>query len=237
MRISTAAALAACLAVATAGPLGRLAAQDMSYKPDVAPASPEAQQASKSFRVAPGTKVSLFAAEPMLANPVAFCVDERGRFFVCETFRHQAGVTDNRNHMNWLDADVACRSVDDRVEMYRKYLGKDGFAAFNVEHERVRLIEDKDGDGVADAATVFADGFKDAADGIGAGVLARKGTSTSPASPTSGGSRIPTTTARPTSGSRSAPATASTSPCSATTSTASRWGRMGGCTSRSATAG
>ena len=173
--VSTAAALAACLTLSSAGLFSPARAQDMSYKPEVAPASPEAAQASKSFRVPAGTKVSLFAAEPMLANPVAFCIDERGKFYVAETFRHSSGVTDNRSHMNWLDADMACRTVNDRVEMYRKYLGKDGFAAFNTEHERVRLIEDKDGDGKADAATIFADGFKDAADGIGAGVLARKG--------------------------------------------------------------
>ncbi len=173
--VSIAAALAACLAIGSAELAGVALAQDLSYKPEVAPASPEASQASKLFRVAPGTKLSLFAAEPMLANPVAFCTDEHGRFYVAETFRHDAGVTDNRNHMNWLDADMACRTVGDRVEMYRKYLGKDGFAAFNTEHERVRMIEDKDGDGVADHASVFADGFKDAADGIGAGVLARKG--------------------------------------------------------------
>ena len=174
-KVTTAAALAACLALASAGSTSFAHAQDKSYLPDVAPASPEASQAAKLFRVAPGTKLSLFAAEPMLANPVAFGFDEKGKLYVCETFRHHAGVTDNRGHMNWLDADVACRSVDDRVEMYRKYLGREGFAAYNVEHERVRLIEDKDGDGKADVATVFADGFKDAADGIGAGVLARKG--------------------------------------------------------------
>ena len=171
-----AAALAACLTSSLVGlPGGTARGQDKSYLPDIVPASPEAAQASKSFKVAPGTKLSLFAAEPMVANPVVFGFDERGRIYVCETFRHHAGVTDNRNHMNWLDADVASRSVADRVEMYRKFLGKDGFAAFNTEHERVRLIEDRDGDGTADHATVFADGFKDAADGIGAGVLARKG--------------------------------------------------------------
>src|SRR5262249_11952435 len=42
------------------------------------------------------------------------------------------------------------------------------------EHDRVRLVEDSDGDGVADKASVFADGFHDAAAGIGSGVLARK---------------------------------------------------------------
>ena len=170
-----AAMLAACLTLGSTDLVDSLSAQDMSYKPDVAAASPEALQASKSFKVAPGMKLSLFAAEPMLANPVAFCVDEHGKFYVCETFRHHAGVTDNRNHMNWLDADVASRSVDDRVAMYRKFLKPGEFDAFNVEHERIRLIEDKDGDGKADTATVFADGFKDAADGIGAGVLARNG--------------------------------------------------------------
>ncbi len=150
-------------------------AQHEGYKPEVAPASPEAAQSIKSIRLAPGLKVELFAAEPLLANPVALTIDDQGKVYVAETFRLHAGVTDNRSHMNWLDADMACRTVADRVAMYRKYLGTDGFAAYNVEHERVRLIEDRDGDGRADASSVFADGFKDAADGIGAGVLARKG--------------------------------------------------------------
>ncbi len=169
-----AALLAACVTLATPA-AGPARAQDESYKPEVSRASPEASQAARSFRLAPGLKIDLFASEPRLANPVAFCIDERGRFYVAETFRHTSGVTDNRSHMNWLDADMACRTVADRVAMYRKFLGTEGFAAYNVDHERVRLIEDRDGDGKADHDTVFADGFKDAADGIGAGVLARKG--------------------------------------------------------------
>ena len=35
-----------------------------------------------------------------------------------------AGVTDTRGHMNWLDDDLACRTVADRVAMYRKYPGQ-----------------------------------------------------------------------------------------------------------------
>jgi quinoprotein glucose dehydrogenase len=148
---------------------------DELYKPKVAGPSPEASVAAKSIRLAPGLKLELFAAEPHLANPVAFCIDGRGRFFVAETFRLHAGVTDNRSHMNWLDADMAAKTVADRVAMYKKYLSPKEFQDYNVEHERVKLIEDVDGDGKADRSTVFADGFKDAADGIGAGLLARKG--------------------------------------------------------------
>ncbi|MGP0062426.1 MAG: PVC-type heme-binding CxxCH protein [Isosphaeraceae bacterium] len=144
------------------------------YAPRIAPASDEPIRAMRSFRVPAGLTVELFASEPLLANPVAFAVDEKGVFYVAETFRHSDGVTDTRNHMNWLDDDLASRTVADRVAMYKKYLGA-GFARYNVEHERVRRIVDRDGDGRADASTVFADGFNDPAAGIGAGLLARKG--------------------------------------------------------------
>jgi quinoprotein glucose dehydrogenase len=153
---------------------GTLPAQpSRPYTPFIAPASAEGERAMRSFRVPAGLKVELFAAEPLLANPVAFCIDEKGVFYVAETFRHGAGVTDTRNHMVWLDDDLASRTVADRVAMYQKYLGA-AFASFEHEHERVRRIVDSDGDGRADTATVFADGFNDPAAGIGAGVLARK---------------------------------------------------------------
>jgi quinoprotein glucose dehydrogenase len=144
------------------------------YTPFVAAASREGQQAIKRFQLPQGLQAELFAAEPLLANPVAFCFDEKGRCYVAETFRLHHGVTDNREHMNWLDDDLACRTVADRVAMYRKYL-QDKFAAYETDHDRVRLLVDSDGDGVADQATVFADGFHHAAEGIGSGVLARKG--------------------------------------------------------------
>jgi quinoprotein glucose dehydrogenase len=150
-------------------------AQDESYKPEVAKATEEPQKALKSLRVAPGFKVELFAAEPLLANPVAFHIDEKGKFYVIETFRHSDGVTDTRSHMNWLDDDLKSRTVADRVAMYRKYFKPDEFAKYAKQQDRIKLIEDTDGDGKADKATVFADGFNLPETGIGAGVLARKG--------------------------------------------------------------
>lgn len=139
--------------------------------PRIAKASDEAVKAIRGFRIPEGLTVELFAAEPLLANPVAFSFDGKGVLYVAETFRHSDGVLDTRGHLNWLDADLACRTVADRVAMYRKYLGK-SFATMNRQQERVRRVVDRDGDGKADAATVFADGFNDPAAGIGAGVLA-----------------------------------------------------------------
>ncbi|HKB34905.1 MAG TPA: PVC-type heme-binding CxxCH protein, partial [Gemmataceae bacterium] len=144
------------------------------YEPRVAPASKEALAAMKRLRLPKGLAVDLYAAEPLLANPVCFCFDEKGRCYVAETFRLHAGVTDNRGHMNWLDDDLAARSVADRLALYRKFL-RDRVKDYEKEHDRVRLLLDTDGDSKPDKAVVFADGFHRAEDGIGAGLLARKG--------------------------------------------------------------
>lgn len=145
------------------------------YTPLVAKSSDEAEKAIKRFKLPAGVTAKVWAAEPLLANPVAFAFDERGRCFVAETFRLHHGVTDNRRHMYWLDDDIACRTVDDRVAMYRKH-AKDKFeSTYEKEHDRVRVVVDSTGSGVADKSFVFADGFKGAAEGIGAGLLARKG--------------------------------------------------------------
>src|SRR5262245_3671422 len=71
---------------------------DKPYNPPVAAASDEGVKALQRIRVPQGTNLSLFAAEPLLAHPVAFSIDEKGRFFVAETFRLHKGVTDNRDH-------------------------------------------------------------------------------------------------------------------------------------------
>jgi quinoprotein glucose dehydrogenase len=149
----------------------------------------------KKFRLPEGLQVELFAAEPHLANPVAFCVDEKGRFYVAETFRLSAGVMDIRGRKDWpsqdyvdsltpsekadlsdalLNAELSSRSVADRIAMYKKFMRKKA-DALAIESERISLIEDQDGDGKADRSSVFAEGFNRMEDGLGAGVLARKG--------------------------------------------------------------
>ncbi len=138
--------------------------------PKVAAASDEAERTIKSLQLPSGFKAEVFAAEPHLANPVAFDIDHQNRFWVAETFRLHAGVTDIRGKMSWLDEDLASRSVSDRIAMMQRHEGEK-FADYEQNADRVKLILDTDGDGKADASTVFADGFSNAADGIGAGVL------------------------------------------------------------------
>lgn len=145
------------------------------YAKQISKISDAGAKAIKRFQVADGLRISLFAAEPMLANPVAFCFDEQGRCYVVETFRLHKGVTDNRGHPSqWTDDDLACRTVADRLALYKKHLGKK-YDSYGVHDDRVRLIEDTDGDGVADKASIFAGGFTKPEDGLASGVLAHRG--------------------------------------------------------------
>jgi len=141
------------------------------YEPKIAPASDEGKQAMALFQLPPGFVVEQWAAEPLLANPVAIFPADSGEVYVAESFRLHKGVTDIREHMDWLDDDNASRTVEDEVAMFKKHLSPEAYAAILTERERVRLLRDLDGDGVADKAFVFDDRFGDPADGIGAGVL------------------------------------------------------------------
>lgn len=144
------------------------------YNPPIAAASDEAAQATAAIGLPAGFRAELAAAEPELANPVAFTFDDRGRILVCETFRTDRGAEDNRRHMNWLDDDLAARSIEDRLAYIRKHAGPD-LKAYTTEHDRLRLLVDRDADGRFEVSTIFADGFNGVLDGIGAGVLARNG--------------------------------------------------------------
>jgi quinoprotein glucose dehydrogenase len=143
-------------------------------EPVVDPASDDATLALKRFSLPKGLEARLWAAEPMLANPVAIDFDEKGRLFVSETHRYRSSVLDIRGYMGMLELDLATRTIEDRVALNKTVFGAQA-PQLAIESEVVRLVEDQDGDGKADASRVFADGFNSELDGIASGVLARHG--------------------------------------------------------------
>ncbi len=142
--------------------------------PVIDPASEDATLAIKRFSLPAGLEAKLWAAEPMLANPVAFDFDEKGRLFVSETYRYRSSVLDIRDYMGMLELDLAARTIEDRVALHKQVFGAQA-KDFAIEGEVVRLVEDTNGDGVADKSGAFADGFNTELDGIASGVLARHG--------------------------------------------------------------
>jgi quinoprotein glucose dehydrogenase len=142
---------------------------------EIAPASDEAEQALERMKLPAGLKASLWAAEPMLANPVAFNIDEQGRIFVAETYRYRSSVLDIRDYLWMLEDDLATRTIEEREKLVAEKLGAEGTKELSIESERLRLIEDRDGDGKADHSGLYAEGFNSVLDGIASGVVARRG--------------------------------------------------------------
>ncbi len=90
-----------------------------------------APEAAKSFQLLDDFRMTLLAAEPLVTDPVALCYDADGRCYVAEM--NDYPYTDKANHKAMQE-----NPTDQAI-------GK------------IRLLEDLDGDGTFDKATVFAD--------------------------------------------------------------------------------
>lgn len=158
----------------TSAPPNTLRAPERVAEPQYTPASDEPIKAMKRFQLPAGFTSALWAGEPLLGNPVAFCFDEQGRAFVAETFRYRTSVLDIRHYLFMLEDDLASRTTDDRIGYTKKNFPSD-WQKLEIETEIVRLVEDKNGDGRAEASSVYAGEMKTLLDGINSGVLAYNG--------------------------------------------------------------
>lgn len=129
------------------------------------------------LQVQEGYSKQLIASEPQIMDPVAFCFDDDGNILVAESFRQEQGVEDNRSSAFWLHADLGLQNLDDRYKMYEYYADQrvNGMEYYKEFEDRIRKLQDTNGDGVYETATIFADGFNDPMDGTGAGVIALNG--------------------------------------------------------------
>jgi quinoprotein glucose dehydrogenase len=143
-------------------------------EPIIAPASNEAELALQIIQAPDDLDVKLWAAEPMLVNPVAIDVDEMGRVFVSETNRYLTSTLDIRSYMGMLELDLASRTIEDRMALIDSVFEEEA-SDFKIETEIVRILEDTNGDGKADFSAPFAGGFNESLSGIASGVLARNG--------------------------------------------------------------
>ena len=86
-----------------------------------------APESARRLKAAPGLEATLWASEPMLANPTNIDIDSRGRVWVTEGLN------------------------------YRLSRGRNGRFHRDETADKIKILEDTDGDGKADKVTVFAD--------------------------------------------------------------------------------
>ena len=126
-------------------------------------------------------------------DPVAISFDNQGRAYVSQTQRRKANDLDIRQNRDWISTDLSFQSPDDKRAFYHRTFfsensdankkrvkdynqdGKHDLADLQFLSERIHLIEDSDGDGLADKTSIYAEGFVDEIGGIAAGVLHHDG--------------------------------------------------------------
>lgn len=121
MRISIA-ALLSILAVSVRPATDAGVTDDAPKKPAALKSPLSPQEALKHFKLTPGLRIELVAAEPQIESPVAMTFDEDGKLWVVEMRDYPNGPGKGQKPQG-----------------------------------RIRILEDKDGDGFYETSTIFAD--------------------------------------------------------------------------------
>ena len=140
--------------------------------------SPPPETSFDMILVPDGFTKQIIASEPLVMDPVSFCFDDQGHILVAESFRQELGVPDNRSSAYWLMDDLASQTIEDRLAMYEKWADQheEGIDFYTNKQDRIRVLTDRNKDGVFDRVTDFASGFNEPLDGTGAGLFAMDGT-------------------------------------------------------------
>lgn len=148
--------------------------------------------AIENLQVADGLDISLWAPGPLLKNAVAISFDAAGAAYVSETQRRKSSDLDIRDHRDWMTEDIALQSLEDTKAFHLQKLATENseinvwledhngdgvrdYRDLTVESEIIRKVWDSDGDGKADASTIYADGFNDMLSGVAAGIMHENG--------------------------------------------------------------
>ncbi|HET6883378.1 MAG TPA: hypothetical protein VFI31_24725, partial [Pirellulales bacterium] len=104
------------------------------------------EEAAQQIRVAEGLELQLFAAEPLVRQPVSMSFDHRGRLWVLQYLQYP-----NPNGLKPTAVDEYLRTKYDRLPEPPPR-GPKG-------NDRITILEDVDGDGRADRAKEFLSGL------------------------------------------------------------------------------
>ncbi len=135
-----------------------------------------ASQRAKNIQLPDTMEVSVWANQTLTQNPGYFNFDSKGRMFMAEIDRIGKGVDDIRGYpVDMTIEDIQIETLADRIAMYQNHAERVPMSYYKKGSDQIRLIQDSNNDGVADTSQIFATGFNDTLDGLGADVIEREG--------------------------------------------------------------
>jgi putative membrane-bound dehydrogenase-like protein len=137
---------------------------DPAELPRIPPLEPD--EALSSFRLRPGFRIELVAAEPLIRDPIEICFDENGRLFVVEMIDYSE-LRDAQPHLGRIRL-LEDTDADGRFDQSRVYAEDlpwptgvfcwdDGI--FVAATPDLLYLKDTDGDGRSDTRSVVLTGF------------------------------------------------------------------------------
>ena len=150
----------------------------------------ESARAGVSAIVADGLKLSLWATDSLAPDPIAMDVDNEGRIYITRSNRNKNSEFDIRGHRDWMTASIGLQSVADRRAFLRETFAPEKskenqwFPDLNndsihdwqdlaVQKDEVWMMEDSDGDGIADVSTQILNDFNDEINDVAGALLVR----------------------------------------------------------------
>ena len=139
-----------------------------------------------------GLELSLWAADTLLADPIALTIDDQSNVYISRTNRQKNSEFDIRGHMDWVPASIALQTVEDRRAFLRaefapekseennwlpdlNHDGSHDWQDLTVEKEEIIKIADLSGDGIADFSQLFLKDFHEEITDCAGAILALNG--------------------------------------------------------------
>lgn len=140
--------------------------------------------------VADGLELSLWATDSLAPDPIAMDIDDLGRVYITRSNRNKNSEFDIRGHRDWMTESIALQTVEERraflhktfapelsqENSWLKDLNNDSIHDWHdlaVEKDEVWMLEDEDGDGIADVSTQILNDFNDEVNDVAGALLVR----------------------------------------------------------------
>ncbi|MFX0557629.1 HEAT repeat domain-containing protein [Maribacter sp. CXY002] len=147
-------------------------------------------RANVSAIVGDGLELSLWATDSLAPDPIAMDMDKNGKVYITRSNRNKNSEFDIRGHRDWMTASIGLQSVEERREFLHETFAPERSKENNwfpdlnndsihdwhdlaVEKDEIWMLEDTNGDGIADVSTQILNDFNDEVNDVAGALLVR----------------------------------------------------------------
>ncbi len=148
----------------------------------------QAAESQISPTLADGLKLSLWAVDSLVYDPISIQVTDDGSLYYTRTNRQKNSEFDIRGHQDWEIESISLQTIEDKRSFLQKTLspemsdkntwladvngdGSHDWRDMTVEREELYRLEDKDGDGMADYSQMMVQDFNDVTTDVAGALL------------------------------------------------------------------